>query len=138
MFIFLFFKQKTAYEMRIRDWSSDVCSSDLGCASIPGVAEMVEEQLGVQTVVANPLAQMTLGPRVPAHALARDATALLIACGLALRRFDCRPGSTCCHSQPHHERSDSRPFADTWTSPRLQGVPWGCRSTTYNTTNITT
>src|SRR3546814_10385005 len=34
MYIF-FFKQKTAYEMRIRDWSSDVCSSDLtrcGCA----------------------------------------------------------------------------------------------------------
>src|SRR3546814_8663825 len=28
MFVF-FFKQKTAYEMRIRDWSSDVCSSDL-------------------------------------------------------------------------------------------------------------
>src|SRR3546814_7028156 len=27
--IFFFFKQKTAYEMRIRDWSSDVCSSDL-------------------------------------------------------------------------------------------------------------
>src|SRR3546814_3286079 len=27
---FLFFKQKTAYEMRISDWSSDVCSSDLG------------------------------------------------------------------------------------------------------------
>src|SRR3546814_11690420 len=28
--MFLFVKQKTAYEMRIRDWSSDVCSSDLG------------------------------------------------------------------------------------------------------------
>src|SRR3546814_2837529 len=27
--LFLFFKQKTAYEMRISDWSSDVCSSDL-------------------------------------------------------------------------------------------------------------
>src|SRR3546814_8648928 len=27
-----FFKQKTAYEMRISDWSSDVCSSDLGLA----------------------------------------------------------------------------------------------------------
>src|SRR3546814_3011777 len=26
-----FFKQKTAYEMRISDWSSDVCSSDLAC-----------------------------------------------------------------------------------------------------------
>src|SRR3546814_4933181 len=29
VFSFLFFKQKTAYEMRISDWSSDVCSSDL-------------------------------------------------------------------------------------------------------------
>src|SRR3546814_8224930 len=29
MFIIFFFKQKTAYEMRISDWSSDVCSSDL-------------------------------------------------------------------------------------------------------------
>src|SRR3546814_1288739 len=28
-FCFFFFKQKTAYEMRISDWSSDVCSSDL-------------------------------------------------------------------------------------------------------------
>src|SRR3546814_8400771 len=31
---FFFFKQKTAYEMRISDWSSDVCSSDLTAASI--------------------------------------------------------------------------------------------------------
>src|SRR3546814_2357740 len=29
LIIFFFFKQKTAYEMRISDWSSDVCSSDL-------------------------------------------------------------------------------------------------------------
>src|SRR3546814_20070427 len=29
MIFFFFFKQKTAYEMRISDWSSDVCSSDL-------------------------------------------------------------------------------------------------------------
>src|SRR3546814_17905490 len=29
MFVFFFFKQKTAYELRISDWSSDVCSSDL-------------------------------------------------------------------------------------------------------------
>src|SRR3546814_6285308 len=32
MFFFLFFKQKTAYELRISDWSSDVCSSDLRIA----------------------------------------------------------------------------------------------------------
>src|SRR3546814_13254961 len=34
LFFFFFFKQKTAYEMRISDWSSDVCSSDLAiCAA---------------------------------------------------------------------------------------------------------
>src|SRR3546814_20706808 len=32
---FFFFKQKTAYEMRISDWSSDVCSSDL-CGEVRG------------------------------------------------------------------------------------------------------
>src|SRR3546814_8572484 len=31
-FLFFFFKQKTAYEMRISDWSSDVCSSDLAAS----------------------------------------------------------------------------------------------------------
>lgn len=59
-----------------------------GCASIPGIAQMVEEQLGIPTIVANPLANMSLGPRVQAHALAQDAPALMIACGLALRSFD--------------------------------------------------
>src|SRR3546814_8751020 len=34
--VFFFFKQKTAYEMRISDWSSDVCSSDLMYALHPG------------------------------------------------------------------------------------------------------
>src|SRR3546814_6409558 len=33
MILFFFFKQKTAYEMRISDWSSDVCSSDLKTVS---------------------------------------------------------------------------------------------------------
>src|SRR3546814_4041996 len=33
---FCFFKQKTAYEMRISDWSSDVCSSDLGAIVMRG------------------------------------------------------------------------------------------------------
>src|SRR3546814_4499923 len=34
--MFFFFKQKTAYEMRISDWSSDVCSSDLAALSAEG------------------------------------------------------------------------------------------------------
>src|SRR3546814_1125652 len=33
--VLLFFKRKTAYDMRIRDWSSDVCSSDLEICTIP-------------------------------------------------------------------------------------------------------
>src|SRR3546814_19319775 len=38
MSVFFFFKQKTAYEMRISDWSSDVCSSDLRMAAARGAA----------------------------------------------------------------------------------------------------
>ncbi|MDX2298313.1 MAG: pilus assembly protein PilM [Xanthomonadaceae bacterium] len=59
-----------------------------GCAAIDGIAEMIEEQLGVPTVVANPLANMSLGSRVQAQALQQDAPSLMIACGLALRSFD--------------------------------------------------
>src|SRR3546814_4589571 len=38
--IFFFFKQKTAYELRISDWSSDVCSSDLNVLLWMGVAQI--------------------------------------------------------------------------------------------------
>src|SRR3546814_9041230 len=37
LFFVFFFKQKTAYEMRISDWSSDVCSSDLLVNSIKSI-----------------------------------------------------------------------------------------------------
>src|SRR3546814_7986474 len=41
-FVFFFFKQKTAYEMRISDWSSDVCSSDLkGAPTHPNNSELL-------------------------------------------------------------------------------------------------
>jgi type IV pilus assembly protein PilM len=59
-----------------------------GCASIAGVKEMVEEQIGVPTVIASPVAAMTLSAKVQAQALQADAPALMIACGLALRSFD--------------------------------------------------
>src|SRR3546814_1204797 len=48
MFYFFFFKQKTAYEMRISDWSSDVCSSDLrlvGQDILPGAGSAPAAQL---------------------------------------------------------------------------------------------
>ena len=59
-----------------------------GCASIPGVGDMVEEHLGVPCIVANPLADMSLSSRIQAQTLAQDAPALMIACGLAMRSFD--------------------------------------------------
>lgn len=59
-----------------------------GCAALQGLAPQLEARLGVTTTVANPLAQMTLGPKVQAQALAQDAPALMIATGLALRGFD--------------------------------------------------
>src|SRR3546814_1630158 len=49
LFVFFFFKQKTAYEMRISDWSSDVCSSDLrGRKPLLGMGErqVLHELLG--------------------------------------------------------------------------------------------
>src|SRR3546814_9416191 len=47
LFFFFFFKQKTAYEMRISDWSSDVCSSDLvaNCA-LGSIAFLACEAIG--------------------------------------------------------------------------------------------
>src|SRR3546814_9466969 len=46
-FFFFFFKQKTAYEMRISDWSSDLCSSDLdiGKEKAVGTGPQVPEQI---------------------------------------------------------------------------------------------
>src|SRR3546814_1604648 len=49
---FFFFKQKTAYEMRISDWSSDVCSSDLLGASV-GFQKFVTPQLPRGTDIRN-------------------------------------------------------------------------------------
>src|SRR3546814_12817141 len=46
--LFFFFKQKTAYEMRISDWSSDVCSSDLLRISGGHFFPQVPEQRGLQ------------------------------------------------------------------------------------------
>lgn len=59
-----------------------------GCAVIPGLAETVAGRTQVDTLVANPFANMSLGPKVRPKNLAADAPALLVACGLALRRFD--------------------------------------------------
>src|SRR3546814_5715330 len=47
--LLFFFKQKTAYEMRISDWSSDVCSSDLRLA-VPGTERAQVDHLGLDAL----------------------------------------------------------------------------------------
>src|SRR3546814_3946401 len=51
--VFFFFKQKTAYEMRISDWSSDVCSSDLS-ATTDQIALVVTFNI-IATAIATPM-----------------------------------------------------------------------------------
>src|SRR3546814_2609495 len=64
IFFFFFFKQKTAYEMRISDWSSDVCSSDLAHRH-DGDTTLVIEQLRRQL---QPVAQAIAGAVIPGDA----------------------------------------------------------------------
>jgi type IV pilus assembly protein PilM len=59
-----------------------------GCAMIVGIDEVVATRTQVNTLVANPFANMVLSERVRAKHLLADAASLMVACGLALRRFD--------------------------------------------------
>lgn len=59
-----------------------------GSANIPGVAEVVQSRIGIPAEKGDPLGQMRLSSRARAQGVQRDATALLTACGLALRSFD--------------------------------------------------
>jgi type IV pilus assembly protein PilM len=59
-----------------------------GCGNVPGVADVIQSRVGIPAEKGDPLGQMKLSARARAQAVQRDATALLTACGLALRSFD--------------------------------------------------
>jgi type IV pilus assembly protein PilM len=59
-----------------------------GCAAIPGLNEVVQSRTQANTLVANPFANMDVSNHLKTRHIASDAPALLVACGLALRRFD--------------------------------------------------
>ena len=59
-----------------------------GCAILPGADEVVASRTQINTIIANPFADMVLSDRVRAKSLLADASSLMAACGLALRRFD--------------------------------------------------
>lgn len=59
-----------------------------GCASIPGIEEAVSKRNQVPTIVGNPFVNMAVSSRIRPKLLAQDAPSLMVACGLAMRRFD--------------------------------------------------
>jgi len=59
-----------------------------GCAAIPGVDTAIARRAQVRTTIANPFATMEVSPKIRSASLAQDAPSLMVACGLALRRFD--------------------------------------------------
>jgi type IV pilus assembly protein PilM len=59
-----------------------------GCAMIPGLEETVAKRTSINTVIGNPFASMPQAPRIKPKDLADDGPSLLVACGLAMRRFD--------------------------------------------------
>jgi type IV pilus assembly protein PilM len=59
-----------------------------GCANISGVDDVIASRVGIPAERGDPLGQMKLSSRAKAQAVKKDATALLTACGLALRSFD--------------------------------------------------
>jgi type IV pilus assembly protein PilM len=59
-----------------------------GCANIAGVADVIASRVGIAAERGDPLGQMKLSSKAKAQGVKKDATALLIACGLALRSFD--------------------------------------------------
>jgi len=59
-----------------------------GCANIPGVADVIASRVGIPTEIGNPLGMMKISSRARSQGVMKDATALLTACGLALRSFD--------------------------------------------------
>ena len=55
---------------------------------IPGLEDVVSTRTQVNTLVANPFASMAVNLRIQLKKLVADAPSLMIACGLAMRRFD--------------------------------------------------
>src|SRR3546814_3512908 len=77
--MFFFFKQKTAYEMRISDWSSDVCSSDLEALAdamftMQGIGTHVIQSFGTVAQKQRYLPPCRSGDKVAAFALTEPAT----------------------------------------------------------------
>src|SRR3546814_14609680 len=107
-YFFFFFKQKTAYEMRISDWSSDVCSSDLA-------HQPVHAGLGLEPAVGEVALDAHRRRLDPGHVAATDLHQLGLPAtrlGPAQRSAERRVGTECvstCRSRwsPYHSKQNT-------------------------------
>lgn len=58
-----------------------------GCAMVEGIKELLNDELGIYTVIANPFTEMQLSPNIDQEELNRTASQYMVAAGLALRSF---------------------------------------------------
>src|SRR3546814_1227093 len=111
--LFFFFKQKTAYEMRISDWSSDVCSSDL--MDLPSVEDGDAACAALPRPRASDVAQTRLKTRSdePSERVSSEKRRILVlAVGFGRLR-----GGGCRIIFSGHRR-----FARLWTGPCLRPI----------------
>src|SRR3546814_10044322 len=90
--LFFFFKQKTAYEMRISDWSSDVCSSDLRLLTQAGRDAIPPDVGSKDSANVHPqdrrqMCIISLRVIIHGHAPARDAASGLPRCVKSIGKF---------------------------------------------------
>src|SRR3546814_10934093 len=94
MFMFLFFKQKTAYEMRVSDWSSDVCSSDLNLRPRSRGSSSADRSSGISRKLSCP------------YAIERHYAS-------SIHEYSTQCDATCnARPAPDHSAPDSHPDAD--------------------------
>src|SRR3546814_17708675 len=119
--MFVFFKQKTAYEMRISDWSADVCSSDLVAPASPELAEPAAPDGPLRTVTTVETHDLAGGRTVQIDRLWRIDTAS----GLVLR-------------EQQQSRSEERRVGKECVSKcrtRWSPTPYHTKHQANNTTN---
>src|SRR3546814_5811185 len=108
--MFCVFKQKTAYEMRISDWSSDVCSSDLCLAVEAGIQRMLSARRLAHMQMDHGGARIGAGRRAEAELVGRKRQGGMIAFQLAGAVGGYRDNG--CSHQP------ALPIAASTASPR--------------------
>src|SRR3546814_10652584 len=109
---FFFFKQKTAYEMRISDWSSDMCSSDLQARNRAADVQLQQQQLAAAGADGNQAGRLVRTQRRDAalhlqRLTDHGAFRMVVHAQLVVAGHQVEPG---------HRRGDHRPRSEEHTS----------------------